>query len=321
MAKSRNFCHFSNNIGYFCKQKVGSIMSKSKSKSYSPHPVVALNTEIEQRGVLLIEDVKSLPSSDIPFVSPHLVIVICHQGYSIGEYDMKPIQFRAHDYSLVYPDHPILAKETSEDYRSTLLIVSSSYYKELRPRLTYRNSLLFHSQPCFHLSEEHYNCICDTIRLLRSILSFDYPSRKELTIGILDVMSRLVDSFRQMDDITEEQQLDANSIGGSLLFKKFYDLLSLHYKENREVQYYAQLLCLSPKYFGSLIKKELGISAVQCIANYVVIQAKTMLHYRPDLTIQQISQQLGFDDSTSFSRYFKASEGISPKKYREQLYH
>jgi AraC-like DNA-binding protein len=298
-------------------------MSKSKSVQHLPHPVVALNEEIEKRGVFLIEDVVKLPTSDmpgVPFVSPHLVIVICHQGYSIGEYDMKPIEFRAHDFSLVYPDHPILAKETSEDYRSTLLIISPKFYDELRPRLTYGNSLLFHSQPSFHLSEEHYLCICDAIKLLKSVISFNLQSQKEMTLGILDVISKLVDNFRQTDDLTDSQQSDTNTTDDNLLFRRFYDLLALHYKESREVQYYAQLLCLSPKYFGSLIKKDTGISASQCIAHYVVIQAKALLHYRPDLTIQQISHQLGFDDSMSFSRYFKTSAGISPKKYREQHY-
>ena len=295
-------------------------MSKSASLPHSPHPIVAFNMEIEERGVLLIEDVERLPSSDNPFVSPHLVIVICHQGYSIGEYDMKPIKFCAHDFSIVYPDHPILAKETSEDYRSTLLIISTNFYDELRPRLTYGNSTLFHSQPYFHLSEEHYLCLCDALRLLKSIIGLDFPSRKEITLGVLDVISYLVDSFRQSDDIAEEKQPNANTTDDNLLFRRFYDLLTLHYKEHREVQYYARLLCLSPKYFGSLIKKEMGISALQCIAHYIVTQAKTLLHYCPDLTIQQISQQLGFDDATSFSRYFKASTEISPKKYREQHY-
>ena len=298
-------------------------MSKSSSAQHLPHPIVALNEKIERRGVLIIEDVMKLPSSDlpdVPFVSPHLVGVICHQGYSIGEYDMKPIKFCAHDFSLVYPDHPILAKETSEDYRSTLLIISPRFYDELRPRLTYGNSLMFHSQPSFHLSEEHYLCICDAIKLLKSVISFDLQSRKEMTLGILDVISKLVDNFRQTDDLTESQQPDTETTDDNLLFRRFYDLLALHYKESREVQFYARLLCLSPKYFGSLIKKDTGISASQCIAHYVVIQAKALLHYRPDLTIQQISHQLGFDDSMSFSRYFKACAGISPKKYRELHY-
>ena len=298
-------------------------MSKNPSHPIPPHPIVPLNAEIERHGFLLIEDVKRLPTTDmpnVPFVSPHLVLVICHQGYSIGEYDMKPIDFRAHDFSLVYPDHPILAKETSEDYCSTLLIISSIFYNELRPRLTYGNSLVFHSQPRFHLSEEHYRCICDILKLLKTILGFDYPSQREIALGILDVMSKLLDDFRQTDDIAERHQAKGNAMGGSLLFKRFYDLLALHYKEHRDVQYYARLLCLSPKYFGGLIKKEMGISASQCIANYVIIQAKALLHYRPDLNIQQIGQQLGFEDAILFSRYFKSNVGITPKKYREQQF-
>lgn len=302
-------------------QAKGRKLSRSSPTPVYPHPIIALNKEIEKRGVLLIEDIVRLPSSDLPdepFVSPHLVIVICHQGYSIGEYDIKPIKFCAHDFSIVYPNHPILAKETTEDYRSTLLIISSNFYHELRPRLTYGNSLLFHSQPSFHLSEEHYLCICDAIRLLKSVINFDYPSRKEMILGVLDVISKLVDNFRQTDDIARNLQPNNETIDDNLLFKRFYDLLALHYKENREVRFYARLLCLSPKYFGSLIKKDMGISASQCIAHYVIIQAKALLHYRPDLTIKQISHQLGFDDPMSFSRYFKTSVGISPKKYREQ---
>lgn len=300
--------------------KSRNIMSRNPSSSLSLHPVVALNEEIEKRGVLLIENVLKLPSSDIPFVSPHLVLVICHEGYSFGEYDMKPITFHAHDFSLVYPDHPILERETSEDYRSTLLIISSVFYNELRPRLVYGNSLLFHSQPVFRLNEQQYLCICDLLRLMKSIIGFDAPSGKEMTLGLLDVMAKLIDDFRQTNDVAVSESASDDTVGGSLLFKRFYDLLALHFKESREVRYYAKLLCLSPKYFGTLVKKEMGISASQCIAHYIVIQAKALLHYRPDLTIQQISQQLGFDDSTSFSRYFKSSASVSPKEYREQHY-
>lgn len=50
-----------------------------------------------------------------------------------------------------------------------------------------------------------------------------------------------------------------------------------------------------------------------------VIQAKALLHYRPYLTIQRISHQVGYDDIMSFSRYFKASIGVSPKEYRKRL--
>ena len=102
------------------------------------------------------------------------------------------------------------------------------------------------------------------------------------------------------------------------LVNRFQDAVVKHYTESRKVEYYADLLCLSPKYFGSIIKEQTGVAASVWIARYVVTKAKTLLHYRKDLNIQQISYQLGFPDPAAFTRYFKTNTGLSPKEFREQ---
>lgn len=73
-------------------------------------------------------------------------------SYFLLEGKVKILSSVAFDFSLVYPDHPILAKETSEDYRATLLIISTNFYNELRPRLTYGNSLF--QRQCGRLPKE-----------------------------------------------------------------------------------------------------------------------------------------------------------------------
>ena len=100
------------------------------------------------------------------------------------------------------------------------------------------------------------------------------------------------------------------------LVNRFKDALVSHFQESREVQYYGNLLCLSPKYFGSIIKKETGISANEWISGYVIVQAKSLLRHSQNLNIQQISQQLGFSDPAAFTRFFKTNAGVSPKEYR-----
>lgn len=279
----------------------------------------AQKARIEEQGVLVIENVTKLPVSEEPYVSPYLVTVVCHQGYSRGEYDMRPVDFKAHDFSVVFPGHPIMAFETSKDYRATLIVHSAKLYNELRSNLAYGNSHVFRSQPCFHLSETHYLCICDAIKLLKSVSTLDFAMRKETIVNVIDIISKLAGVFRQTEDKSVAPQSDTADMENHPLVSKFYDLLAMHYKEKREVLFYAEQLCLSPKYFGSLIKKEMGINAGQCIAHYVVIRAKLLLRYHPDLNIQQISHQLGFDDPASFSRYFKSVTGLSPKQFREDL--
>lgn len=295
---------------YFYHQKVENMIKKNKKFNPTTHPVYTMNEEIEERGLVIIDDVRGLPSTTEPYISPNLVLAICHEGYITGEYDMKPFEFKAHQFSAVYPNHPLFAKETSKDYRSTIIIIASHLYEELGPHLAYGNSFAYHRQPEFQLNEENYNCILHAVNLLKSVNDLDNPIRKEMIINLIDVLSKLLDHFRKVNTKDGIKQS---------LFSQFYELLSKHYKENREVSFYARMLCLSPKYFGSVIKRDIGISAGYCIAHYVVIQAKSLLHYRPELNIQQISQLLGFGDSTSFSRYFKAHEGISPKEYRDRI--
>lgn len=277
----------------------------------------ALDKDIEGVGLVVIDEVRNLPAYEEPFVSPHLVIVLNHEGISHGEYDMCPVTFRRHEFSVFYPNHSILLKDSSDDYCVTFIIVSDWLYEQLRPRLTYGNSPMFHYQPSFQFSDEQYQCVCAATRLLKAVSRMNLKRRMEVIADILDLLSLLADEFRQMSSPEAALSVGKKTAGTYSLFNRFYENLVAHHCESREVRFYARQLCLSPKYFGTIIKQETGVSAGEWIARYVVIRAKTLLRHRPDLTIQQIYQQLGFTDAATFSRYFKATAGMSAKAYRE----
>ena len=156
------------------------------------------------------------------------------------------------------------------------------------------------------------------MRLLKSVGGVDISRRTEVIADILDLLSLLADEFRQMSKAKTAFRSSENAISSRSYFNSFYESLVNHFRESREVRYYARQLCLSPKYFGTIIKQETGVSAGDWIARYVIIRAKTLLRYRPDLTIQQVYQRLGFSDAASFSRYFKNNTGMTAKEYREQ---
>lgn len=83
------------------------------------------------------------------------------------------------------------------------------------------------------------------------------------------------------------------------------------------VAWCASQLCLSPNYFGDLIKKETGNSALHYIQQKMMDVAKDML-VRPEKSIGEIAYFLGYQYPQYFSRAFKKAVGCTPNDYRRQ---
>lgn len=81
------------------------------------------------------------------------------------------------------------------------------------------------------------------------------------------------------------------------------------------VKYCAGELCLSPNYFGDLIKKETGKTALECIQDKIISIAKEQLLI-PSHSVSQIAYGLGFQYPQHFTRVFKKSTGMTPNEYR-----
>jgi AraC-like DNA-binding protein len=99
---------------------------------------------------------------------------------------------------------------------------------------------------------------------------------------------------------------------------RFISLVAQHFKKERNIDFYADRLCVSKKYLSSLLKQHTGMTALMWIERYVVLYAKSSLS-SINITIQQLSDELNFPSQSVFGKYFKRVEGISPKAYRESL--
>jgi AraC-like DNA-binding protein len=96
----------------------------------------------------------------------------------------------------------------------------------------------------------------------------------------------------------------------------FQHLVLRHSPSSRSVKFYADQLCITPKYLSELLKEATGKTASEWIAAAVVLDAKALLQ-NPALPIQQVAARLQFADQFAFSRFFKKSTGLSPTAYRQ----
>ena len=83
------------------------------------------------------------------------------------------------------------------------------------------------------------------------------------------------------------------------------------------VKYFADKICLSPNYFGDLVKAETGKTAREHIHLKIIEMAKNAL-FEPDASIKQIADTLGFQYPQHFLRFFKKEVGCTPKEYRSK---
>ena len=98
---------------------------------------------------------------------------------------------------------------------------------------------------------------------------------------------------------------------------QFLTLVELHCREQHRVEWYAGQMCLAPKYLSNVVKQTLDISPNRYIDIAILRQAKSLLTSTP-LSIQQISDCLGFNNQSHFGTFFYRHEHISPSAFRNR---
>lgn len=96
----------------------------------------------------------------------------------------------------------------------------------------------------------------------------------------------------------------------------FLNLLNMHFKEQRGLQFYADQLFITPKYLTQTIKETIGKTAGELIDEMVTTEAKVLLHTSSD-TIAQVAENLYFSNQFFFSKFFKNQTGLTPSEYRK----
>lgn len=102
------------------------------------------------------------------------------------------------------------------------------------------------------------------------------------------------------------------------LYNAFVSLVAEHYREAHDVSFYADKLCITTRYLSQITDNVVSKSPKQIIADYLMSEAKSYLE-TTRLTIQEITDKLGFSSQALFCKFFKNQANTSPTEYRSRL--
>jgi YesN/AraC family two-component response regulator len=101
------------------------------------------------------------------------------------------------------------------------------------------------------------------------------------------------------------------------IFDRFMEAVKKHYTRERSIKFYADLLCITPKYLSQVVYKINGRYAGEYIHDHIILEAKVLIRSR-SYSIQQISEMLHFTSPSFFGRYFKKATGYTPLQYQDK---
>ncbi len=273
------------------------------------HPMLLNAQKIRDNDIVIFDNVRGLPPDKELFTSPDYVICIVHRGYIGVTYDEYPDSAEEHTVVVIFPNHS-LREVNKNDYLATLVVVNASMLDD--PLLRIIGQLRYRYEPCPRVKLDHkeYEVIMHLVGVMRETAAIDIPDKRLLLTRQLGFFMRLLSYYRTVK-LNETPNLKRVSI-------QFQNNLAQHFRDHRDVGFYAAQACLSPKHFSTVIHHETGHTAAWWIHSHVVAEAKALLQLRRDLNIQTVADMLGFADQATFSRYFHRETGLYPTEYRNQ---
>lgn len=279
-----------------------------KTDGHYRHPMLVNAQKIKENGIAILDDVRELPSGKEPFTSPDYVICIGHRGTMQMTYDDMPDHSSKQTVAVVFPNHTLRMVSKTDDYLATLVVVDAALLDDPLLRIIGQLRYRYEPHPWVELDRREYGVIMHMVGVMRETASIDIPNRKHFMMSQLEFFMRLLSHYRtvKLNETAVEKRV-------STLFSND---LAQYFRDHRDVGFYAEKVCLTPKHFSTVVRQETGHTAAWWIHRQVVSEAKNLLTMRPDLNIQAVADQLGFSDQATFSRYFHRETGLYPTEFR-----
>ena len=222
--------------------------------------------------------------------------VVCFAPGQVTDIEMDPNVRPAAHGLLFHPD----------------LIRGTSLGQEIR-RYTFFS---YETNEALHLSEQERQTVMDCLGKIEAELehAIDKHSRRLITANIGLLLDYCMRFYERQFTTRSEVNKDI-VIRFEQLLDEYFDGDTPQQEGLPSVKYFADKVCLSPNYFGDMIRRQTGQTASEYIQNKLVDRAKEAL-LSSGKTMSQIAYDLGFQYPQHFSRMFKRIAGCTPNEFR-----
>lgn len=215
------------------------------------------------------------------------------------------------DLLLLAPNSIIEVHEFTTDFEMRMMAIQNDFIQFLNKDevLEYyigrrENLFLPLSEKDYEMTERYFFLIWDTVH--------EEVFRKEVVQSLVSALLFNISYIRKRSKANTETRHTRQEE----TFHRFITLVHEYCTQERNVAFYADKLCLSPRYLNTLVKNTSRQTVMEWLNQAVVIESKVLLKHS-DLLVYQIADKLNFPNPSFFCKFFKKMTGMTPMEYQK----
>jgi len=203
----------------------------------------------------------------------------------------------------------------SDDFNADVLLVSPAFLQQFNPEMVWASKgfLFIRINPSFHLDEKSLRLMNADFNLFRMRLKL--PNNlftRELMGRVMQIF--LFDLWTVYQNGLSKMETSDNT---ARIFYRFLSLAHQYAQTEREVNFYADQLCITPKYLSQVSRTITNLPASQWIQFYATFKLVLLLNDTTK-TLTEVSELMHFENISHFSRYVKKTLGKTPSAFRNK---
>lgn len=243
-----------------------------------------------------------------PFQHRNTFVSIIMEGSFDCIINLQRRHIRTGDVLLATPDSIMQAVGDVGELQMQVLHISDQLLLEIFGE---KMPPLFHQHMngvLLHLSETESELMLSMFTTLWIAVHTDYEENRNLELRNILMFIRNL-TLKQNDITVSEQPRNVQ------IFNRFIKLVNENCDKHRDMEFYANKVYLNKQYLSSIISDVSHRNASSWIEEAIITRAKVLLRH-DDMTVNDISERLGFSEPSNMTRYFKRVTGMTPLEYR-----
>ena len=253
-----------------------------------------------------------------PFRIDCYVAAYCVEGSVDCSVNLTDYHLTAGTLLLFTPGNIVKITE-DRDLHLTLICASTSFISGIgiNPSKFLVEAMDVLSDPCIHLSPDETAMLHKYVNLALDITKTNPQFLKESIGGLVSSVFYQFAGFLADSKRRQDMETPVRTTRQRQMLEQFIKLAINDHAREHLVGYYADKMCVTPKYLSKIVKETSGRSVPDWLSELLILDAKNMLRHS-DMTIKEISAQLNFPSQSFFFRFFKNHTGQTPTQYREE---